>query len=83
MRRTFQGLAQAAEMNDIVTRAVSGHATETMQRHYSTVRAEGVREGIGKVLEMAGLRRRAEKNQEEDRDREPGGVKTSKEKMAG
>jgi hypothetical protein len=33
MRRTFQDLARAAEVKDVVTRAVSGHATEAMQRH--------------------------------------------------
>lgn len=31
MRRTFQDLARAAEVKDVVTRAVSGHATEAMQ----------------------------------------------------
>ena len=40
MRRTFQDLARAAEVKDLVTRAISGHATETMQHHYSTVAAE-------------------------------------------
>ncbi|MBK6533417.1 MAG: site-specific integrase [Deltaproteobacteria bacterium] len=34
MRRTFQDLARKAKVEDIVTRAVSGHATETMQHHY-------------------------------------------------
>jgi hypothetical protein len=37
MRRTFQDLARAAEVRDIVTRSASGHSTEAMQRHYSTV----------------------------------------------
>jgi integrase len=37
MRRTFQDLARAAKVHDVVTRAISGHATETMQRHYSSV----------------------------------------------
>jgi hypothetical protein len=37
MRRTFQDLARAANVHDLVTRAISGHATATMQRHYSTV----------------------------------------------
>jgi hypothetical protein len=37
MRRTYQDLARAAEMKDLVTRAISGHATEQMQQHYSTV----------------------------------------------
>jgi hypothetical protein len=38
MRRTFQDLAREAGVSDVVTRAISGHATEAMQRHYSTAR---------------------------------------------
>jgi hypothetical protein len=30
MRRTYQDLARAAEMRDLITRAISGHATERM-----------------------------------------------------
>jgi integrase len=56
MRRTYQDLSRAAEVPDIVTRAISGHATETMQRHYSTVRADEIRSGIGKVIDLAGVR---------------------------
>jgi integrase len=33
MRRTFQDLCRAAEVGDVVTRSISGHATEAMQRH--------------------------------------------------
>jgi integrase len=57
MRRTFQDLARAAEVKDIVTRAISGHATETMQHHYSTVAAEEKQHAIAKVIELAGVRR--------------------------
>ncbi len=60
MRRTFQDLARAAEVKDIVTRAVSGHATETMQQHYSTVNAEEMRAGIAKVIDLAGVRKALE-----------------------
>jgi integrase len=56
MRRTFQDLARAAEVKDIVTRAISGHATETMQHHYSTVAADEKTAAIGKVIELAGVR---------------------------
>lgn len=38
MRRTFQDLAREAGVRDVVTRAISGHATESMQRRYSTAR---------------------------------------------
>ncbi len=56
MRRTFQDLARAAQVKDIVTRAISGHATETMQHHYSTVAAEEKKAAIAKVVELAGIR---------------------------
>jgi len=36
MRRTFQDLARRPQAHDLVTRAISGHATDRMQRHYST-----------------------------------------------
>ena len=37
LRRTFNDLARAAQVSDLVTRSISGHATERMQHHYSTV----------------------------------------------
>ena len=58
MRRTFQDLARAAQVSDIVTRAISGHATETMQRHYSTVASTEVRAGLAKVIDIATGRER-------------------------
>jgi hypothetical protein len=59
MRRTFQDLSRAAGVTDIVTRAISGHATETMQRHYSTVAGTEVRAGLAKVIDIATGRSRA------------------------
>lgn len=56
MRRTFQDLARTADVKDIVTRAISGHATEGMQRLYSTVHAVEIEEAIGKVVPRARLR---------------------------
>jgi integrase len=56
MRRTYQDLARAAEMKDLVTRAISGHATEQMQQHYSTVAQAEMREGIAKIISLAGVR---------------------------
>lgn len=58
MRRTYQDLARAAEMKDLVTRAISGHATEQMQQHYSTVAQTEMRQGIAKIISLAGVRRR-------------------------
>jgi hypothetical protein len=56
MRRTFQDLARVAEVNDVVTRAISGHATEEMQQLYSTVSVEEMRAGPAKIVSLAGFR---------------------------
>lgn len=53
MRRTFQDLAREASVGDLVTRAVCGHQTEDMTRHYSTVRAEEIRRGLSAVVDIA------------------------------
>ncbi len=58
MRRTFQDLARAASVSDIVTRSISGHATPEMQRHYSTVASTEQREGMAKVIDIATGRER-------------------------
>jgi integrase len=52
MRRTFQDLTRSERIADVVTRSISGHATEAMQRHYSTVRADEQRAAIAKVIQM-------------------------------
>jgi integrase len=52
MRRSFQDLARAAEVRDVVTRSISGHATDDMQRHYSTVSAVEQKESLAKVLRL-------------------------------
>lgn len=60
MRRSFQDLARAASVSDIVTRAISGHATEAMQHHYSTVAGAEVCDGLAAVIDIAtGRQRRA------------------------
>ncbi len=56
MRRTFQDLARAASVGDLVTRSISGHATEEMQRHYSTVGEMEQRDGLARVVSLAGFR---------------------------
>src|ERR1700722_5963983 len=58
MRRSFQDLARSAQVNDVVTRSISGHATEQMQRHYSTVSDREQAEGLAKVLRMMDFRDR-------------------------
>jgi hypothetical protein len=58
MRRTFQDLARQAQVHDVITRAIAGHATERMQRHYSTAQREEMREAVGKVISLATARNR-------------------------
>jgi integrase len=50
MRRTFNDLARTVGVHDVVTRSVSGHVTETMQRHYSTAQHDEQRRGLGRVF---------------------------------
>jgi integrase len=52
LRRTFNDLARAARVQAIVTRSISGHLTEQMQDHYSTVDPREQREGIAKVIDL-------------------------------
>jgi len=56
MRRTFQDLGRAADVHDLVVRAISGHSTRQMQEHYSSVGPAEVREGLAKVVALAGFR---------------------------
>ena len=52
LRRTFNDLARAAQVQDVVTRSISGHLTEGMQRHYSTVSGEEQRQALAKVIDL-------------------------------
>lgn len=54
MRRTFQDLARTADVPDLITRSVSGHATPEMQRHYSTVRGEEQRTALQGLVDLMG-----------------------------
>lgn len=53
MRRTYQDLARAAGIHDVVTRAIFGHLTETMQHHYSTARGAEIRDALALVAGLA------------------------------
>lgn len=52
MRRTFNDLARVAQVEALVTRSISGHLTEQMREHYSTVSPVEQRESIGRVLRL-------------------------------
>jgi hypothetical protein len=52
LRRTFNDLARAAQVNDLITRSISGHLTERMQHHYSTVNGGEQRDALAKVVRL-------------------------------
>jgi hypothetical protein len=56
MRRTFNDLARRANIHDLVTRAISGHATERMQRHYSTAQHAEILYAVGCVAGLLGAK---------------------------
>jgi integrase len=56
MRRTFNDVARAAQVEPLVTKSISGHLTERMREHYSTVTAAEQRESIGRVVQLFGPR---------------------------
>lgn len=52
MRRTFNDLARVAHVEGLITKSISGHATERMREHYSTVLPVEQRESIGRMLRL-------------------------------
>ena len=60
MRRTFNDLARAANVEAIVTKSISGHQTDRMRDHYSTVTPDEQRRSIGNVGSLFGPRESGE-----------------------
>jgi hypothetical protein len=56
LRRTFQDLTREAEVDAVITKAISGHATDVMRVHDSTPHDDEVQAGIAKVIDAAGVR---------------------------
>ena len=50
LRRTFNDLARNAKVEAIITKSISGHQTDRMREHYSTVSAAEQRDSIGSLL---------------------------------
>lgn len=48
-------MRSTANVHDLVTRAISGHATEEMHQHYSTVAANEMRAGLAQIISTAGV----------------------------
>ena len=56
MRRTFNDLARVANVEALVTKSISGHQTDRMREHYSTVTPDEQRRSIGNVVSLFGRR---------------------------
>jgi integrase len=52
MRRTFNDLARLANIEAVVTKSISGHKTERMREHYSSVQPSEQRDSIGRLLRL-------------------------------
>jgi integrase len=52
LRRTFNDLARTANVEALVTKSISGHQTDRMREHYSTVQPFEQRASIGAVLRL-------------------------------
>jgi integrase len=60
LRRTFNDLARAAQVEGVVTKSISGHLTDRMRERYSTVAPIEQRASIARVIDFAHARRPAE-----------------------
>jgi hypothetical protein len=52
LRRTFNDLARPVKVEALVTKSISGHVTDPMREHCSTVQPIEQRESIGRVLRL-------------------------------
>ena len=52
LRRTFNDLARRAGVDAIVTKSLTGHVTDRMREHYSTVRLDEKRLAISNVVRL-------------------------------
>ena len=55
MRRTVRGLSRLAGVNDLITRAVSGHSDVAIQELCITIRGEEMRKSLAAVVQVVGL----------------------------
>jgi integrase len=54
LRRTFVDLARRARVDGVVTRSLTGHVTEKMRLHYSTVGMDEKRSAVAAVALLVG-----------------------------
>lgn len=55
MRRTFNDLTREAGVNNLITRALTGHRSEDIQNDYSTIALEERRRASAKVVDLFAL----------------------------
>src|SRR5215207_1950320 len=53
LRRTFNDLARAAQVEGVVTKSIPGHLTARMRERYSTVASVEQRASIARVIDFA------------------------------
>lgn len=78
MRRTFNDLRRAAQVEDIVARSISGHVTKEMGEHYSTVSSGEQRAALAKVIELFGRPPHQAGGEDGGEDRPTGGEEKKK-----
>ncbi len=83
LRRTFNDLARAAQVNDLITRSISGHLTSEMQHHYSTVNGAEQREALARVIRLVDRRPLALPATTTPRNALPGGEVSGEEPALG
>jgi integrase len=54
MRRTFNDVMRLAKVEAVVTKSISGHQTDRMREHYSTVTPDEQLRSIGNVVSLFG-----------------------------
>lgn len=59
MRRTYHNLGRKADVNDVVLRSMSGHATQEMLLLYSEVAATEGRASLQRMIDISGVARMA------------------------
>ncbi len=76
MRRTFNDLMRIAKVEAIVTKSISGHLTDRMREHYSTVTPDEQRESIGNVVSLFGPRKAVPSGEESGEEGTSSGEET-------
>lgn len=74
MRRTFNDMCRAVQVEHLVTKSISGHLTDRMKDHYSTVSPNEQRESIGRVLRLVKVGHSAAASAEPTESGAPGGA---------